>query len=166
MKKQRILNVLGQVDEEYIQEAAPGERQARKKNPRWVKWAAAAACLCLIVAGMIGAIDGVRQRVPQEERPSPGISQGFRLKDAEDRVLYSPIAVGDATRYRLLTDNASIYRPTEQDLGAFMGTVGSSEDTSLVGCSVYHLRRHLRPGEGRAVQYLCGRGGARQAGLR
>ena len=142
MKEKRILNVLGQVDEEYIQEAAPGERPARKNNPRWVKWAAAAACLCLVVAGMIGALHGVLQRVPQGERPIPGISQGFRLKDAEDRVAYSPITISDAKHFRLLVDDTSVYRPTAQDLGALIGTVGSSEDTSLVGCSVYHLARY------------------------
>lgn len=144
MKEKRILNVLGQVDEEYIEEAAPVSRRTKRQANKsgWVKWAALAACLCLVVIGAMGAINGVRHRIPQEERPHPAISQGFQLKDAVDRVEYSPLTVGDAAHFRLLVDDSNIYHPTEQDLGAFMGTVGSSEDTSLVGCSVYHFARY------------------------
>ncbi len=144
MKEKRILNVLGQVDEEYIEEAAPVSRRTKRQANKsgWVKWAALAACLCLVVIGAMGAINGVRHRIPQEERPHPAISQGFQLKDAVDRVEYSPLTVGDAAHFRLLVDDTSVYRPMAQDLGAFMGTVGSSDDASLIGCSVYHLARY------------------------
>ena len=50
MKEDRILNVLGKVDEKYIKEADP-EAKAKRKAPVWTKWAAMAACLCLIIAG-------------------------------------------------------------------------------------------------------------------
>lgn len=56
MKEERILNVLGQVDEEYIEEAAPAVKR-RSKKPGWVKWGALAACLALFVAvaGIVGS---------------------------------------------------------------------------------------------------------------
>jgi hypothetical protein len=49
MKEKRILNVLGQVDEKFIAEAAPGKTISRK--PTWGKWGVMAACLCLVVVG-------------------------------------------------------------------------------------------------------------------
>ncbi|MBO4872548.1 MAG: hypothetical protein J5496_03930 [Lachnospiraceae bacterium] len=52
MKEERILNVLGQVDEQFIEEAAPG-KQAAGAHSR-VKWAVLAACLvlALVLAGI------------------------------------------------------------------------------------------------------------------
>lgn len=49
MKEERILSVLGQVDEKYIKEADPMNK-TKKKNS-WLKWGAAAACLCMVIAG-------------------------------------------------------------------------------------------------------------------
>lgn len=49
-KEERILEVLGQVDEQYISEAAP-QFCPKKKRPVWIKWSAAAACVCLCVLG-------------------------------------------------------------------------------------------------------------------
>lgn len=39
MKEERILNVLGKVDEKYIKEADP-EAKAKRNAPVWTKWAA------------------------------------------------------------------------------------------------------------------------------
>ncbi len=50
MKEERVLNVLGQVDPQYISESAPAF-QAKKKHPAWIKWGAMAACVCLCVFG-------------------------------------------------------------------------------------------------------------------
>ncbi|MCF0122689.1 MAG: hypothetical protein HUJ67_01105 [Ruminiclostridium sp.] len=48
MKEERILDVLGMVDEKYIKEADP-EVKAKRKTPAWTKWTAVAVCLCLAV---------------------------------------------------------------------------------------------------------------------
>ncbi len=51
MKKKRLLNIIGDIDDKYIAEAAP---QAPKRfRPAWAKWAAAAACLCLIAGAAL-----------------------------------------------------------------------------------------------------------------
>ncbi|MGM9606386.1 MAG: hypothetical protein ACI3XJ_02665 [Oscillospiraceae bacterium] len=52
MKSKRILDALGQVDENYIEEAAP-EATPKGKKYRWVKWGALAACLCLVLCGAV-----------------------------------------------------------------------------------------------------------------
>lgn len=53
MKEKRILSVLGQVDENYIAEAAPG-RTMRKKRI-WRRVTIIAACVCLLLALSIAA---------------------------------------------------------------------------------------------------------------
>lgn len=49
MKSSELLEVIGEAQDDYILDA----KTAKKKHtPVWVKWAAMAACLCLIVAGV------------------------------------------------------------------------------------------------------------------
>lgn len=48
MKNSRILKALGQIDEELIAEAM----KDRKRTP-WLKWVAAAACLCILVGAVL-----------------------------------------------------------------------------------------------------------------
>lgn len=48
MKEKRILSVLGQVDENYIAEAAPGKTMRKKRI--WRRVAIIAACVCLLLA--------------------------------------------------------------------------------------------------------------------
>lgn len=55
-KEKRILEVLGQVDEQYIEEAAPGQKtEKRQKAKRYslLKWGAVAACACTAVCGIV-----------------------------------------------------------------------------------------------------------------
>lgn len=55
MKNERLLNAFGNIDEELIEEAAPGNKPPKKKWYRrtWVKRCIAVACICLFVAGAI-----------------------------------------------------------------------------------------------------------------
>ncbi len=54
MKSKRLLDIVGDIDDKYIAEAAPAAKKPRK-NPAWVKWAAAAACLVLLVSVGLGS---------------------------------------------------------------------------------------------------------------
>ena len=53
MKEKRILNLLGQVNDDYIAEAAPPK--SSKSKHHGVKWGIVAACLCLVLAGVLSA---------------------------------------------------------------------------------------------------------------
>lgn len=48
MKSSELLEVIGEAQDDYILDAKTAKK---KRTPVWVKWAAMAACLCLIVAG-------------------------------------------------------------------------------------------------------------------
>ena len=51
MKNEKLLNAIGNIDDDIIHAAAPGVRSAQKRP--WVKWRALAACLCLIVTTVL-----------------------------------------------------------------------------------------------------------------
>lgn len=55
-EEKRIMNILGQVDEKYIEEAVPGKRA--KKKPAWMKWTSIAACLAIVAVLSVGALQG------------------------------------------------------------------------------------------------------------
>lgn len=54
MKTERLLHQIGEIDDRYIAEAAPAAKKEAK--PRRIRWAAAAACLCLAGIGLFAAI--------------------------------------------------------------------------------------------------------------
>ena len=51
MKNEKILNVIGQVNDEYIEEAAQKKEEGQKRT--WVKWSLLTACLLLTVSAGI-----------------------------------------------------------------------------------------------------------------
>lgn len=55
MKEEKLLDALGKIEDEMVLEAAPKtSAQGKKKSPTWIKWAAMAACVCLLVG--VGAL--------------------------------------------------------------------------------------------------------------
>ena len=51
MKEKHILGVFGQVDEDYIEQAASTIGKVQTPKFTWLKWGTIAACLCLVVVG-------------------------------------------------------------------------------------------------------------------
>ncbi len=49
MKRQKISQVIGNLDEKIITEAT--DFQKKSKPQRWIRWVAAAACLCILITG-------------------------------------------------------------------------------------------------------------------
>ena len=54
MKNEKMLHAIGQIDDELIYGAVNDVKAKQKKKHSWRKWAAMAACLCLVVAGGFG----------------------------------------------------------------------------------------------------------------
>jgi hypothetical protein len=50
MRKEDFVEVLGDINENYVKEA---ETVKKSRKPAWMKWGAAAACLCLVVVGAV-----------------------------------------------------------------------------------------------------------------
>ncbi len=56
MKSERILNAMGEIDTELIEDAISEKNKSKK--PDRIKWVAIAACLCLGLAGVWGLLTG------------------------------------------------------------------------------------------------------------
>ena len=136
MKTEKLLDAMGGIDDALVADAVqPKKRQSR------LKWAAAAACFCLIAIGVWSA---GRFESPAEDVSTDSVAYGFRLEGIEN-IVYYPISFEERGRYGLLPEGAvglspeNTYRITEADLGEPMGTVAVSGDEALIGCSVYHF---------------------------
>ena len=72
MNDKNIFDALRDIDPEWILDAAPAER--RNARSVWMKWGALAACLCLAVAAVIGAVLWLRPDTPVPDQgidPTP-----------------------------------------------------------------------------------------------
>lgn len=69
-EEKRIMNVFGQVDEKYIEEAAPGKKTDKKLA--WVKWASIAACFTVLAAAAFPLVrNDTMTPLPNEEDAPP-----------------------------------------------------------------------------------------------
>lgn len=89
MKEMRLMQIIGDIDDKYIEEAAPCEQSERsEKKPAirfvpWVKYAAAAACAALILGAGIFA---VTQRANIVEKPAESGSEAVSSDESGDFV--------------------------------------------------------------------------------
>lgn len=79
MKSKRLLNGIGEIDEKYIAEAAPGAKKTARLA--WTRWTAAAACLCLIVGGAV-YLAGNRKAGSDVQQWSASISAGDYFRNS------------------------------------------------------------------------------------
>lgn len=78
MKNEKLLQAIGKIDDELVYGAIEYKR-AKKKNT-WVKWAAMAACLCLVVAMVPAVLHTIN---PQNELKGLEISENFMYEGVE-----------------------------------------------------------------------------------
>lgn len=126
MREKQLLHALGEVNEQYIEEAAPG--RPAKKQRSWVKWVAVVACLCL---GIFGAgLLAKHYLVPPN--PQGGITV------SKDGVTIPPVewkpSEGVADMMGLFVYQGRVYREYEwldEDVdfvGEYLGTVNGTID--------------------------------------
>ncbi len=53
MKNKSLLDIVGEIDDRYIAEAAPAAGKSHRK-PVWLKWTAMAACMILLISAHLG----------------------------------------------------------------------------------------------------------------
>ena len=57
MKKEELFRIIGEVDERKVAAAGMAMNTKKKSCPVWIKWAAMAACLCLVVGLALNSIN-------------------------------------------------------------------------------------------------------------
>lgn len=156
MKNEKILNALDKVDERFITASSP-ENTKKTKNAKvnaWVKWGAAAACLCLVVGigvmninrGLSGGISESGGGAPQHGGTVP---EGVNPVVASLAVIPAGVDlldVADATSVSISEEEAR----TVETLGSFIpntlpegcqyGAAGYYETTMKDGTR-YHMLR-------------------------
>ena len=53
MKKEELFDIIGEVDEQKVAAAGMAMNAQKKSRPSWLKWGVMAACLCIVVVGVI-----------------------------------------------------------------------------------------------------------------
>lgn len=144
MNAKKFSDAMSELDTKYVDEALNYKKKAKK--PRWMKWGAMAACLCLIAAGVftlprfIGNNPPTTLPVVEEEN-----AYGFTMEGSD--VLYFPISFSQRKTFGIVDENAAgltdenTYKITADDLGDIMGIVGDSREESIVGETVYHFTK-------------------------
>lgn len=89
MKEKRLLKVLGEIDEKYVEEAVPAAKKAggEKSKRVFIPWGVTAACLCLLCVSAI-AVSGRFRSEPSPDNgwnDIPGVEQ-TALPDAGQTV--------------------------------------------------------------------------------
>lgn len=89
MKREELMDAIGQLPEELIEGAA---KKRMQKKLHWAPWAAVAACLCLLLSlplamGSMKAeskADGSLMETPMEAKPEPGdVANGSLYGESE-----------------------------------------------------------------------------------
>jgi hypothetical protein len=150
MKKEEFAEVLGDLNEKYIKEA---RTQQRPRKTTWFKWGAIAACLCIVLAGVISISHWQKEpqtgyetteqvyTLPQVEKMSVELVEwgGDHFKaivvDAEDNSIFpvnAELSVVFDYETEILLDDGTllVFNPDEPDteiIGWEAGTVVSVE---------------------------------------
>ena len=124
-EEKRILNVLGQVDDKYVDDAAPGKRTSKK--PAWIKRTSIAACLVLVFALGVGALRGGWFSGNDIAKLDNGTAINFVKCDTAGGVLSLDM---DATTRELTAQEVRTYFG---DLPVTANAVFNAADNRLVG---------------------------------
>lgn len=81
-KNEALLYSFGKIEDELVENAAPGHQVVKRRPRRWIRWGSAAACLCLVLsAGMFVGLFGT------QHQPVPVLS-GAEQPAPQNRALY------------------------------------------------------------------------------
>lgn len=82
MRKEDFLDVLGDIDESFVMEA----ESMKKKKTVWLKWAAMAACLCLLALSAVVIVPGFHSDEPENTPVPEPVVGGYRIMHIENIV--------------------------------------------------------------------------------
>ena len=112
MNAKSVSDALSELDPQYVQEAL--QYKGRSKAPRWRKWCAAAACLVVVAALVLGGTSMfARESLPQLQPAAPAV-------DAPDGM--RKMMNYNGNRYVFL-ENGAAYSLSAQQLKAALGTL-------------------------------------------
>lgn len=123
MKGSEFLDKMELIDPVYIEAA---DRQPQKRNRRWIKWSAVAACFCLVIALYL-----VHQAIRNSEYDT--LTNSMHTFCIDNNAIYT---VTDFEWKHYCDPNGQIKKIA---LGEQIGIITESSDPRLIGCKVYHF---------------------------
>ena len=102
MRGNELLEKMELIDPAYV---AAADAPPKKRKTRWLRWGAAAACLCLVIGGIWAA--GRRSGEPQ---PGPGSGEGPGTVNGLERITVPALQTGEMGYESLLCYDISEYR--------------------------------------------------------
>lgn len=112
------------------------------KKISWQKWAAMAACLCIVAVGALTLPTLFDSNTPPTSPIQNELAYSFTMGNSETQ--YDEISFAQRKHFGLVDENATglteenTYQITPDDLGTIMGTVGDCADEKMIGATVYH----------------------------
>ena len=140
MNNRQLSDALGEIRDYYIQDAA---QSAAKKRPAWRKWAAAAACLCLV---LVGALAARHWLTGPGEPAAPDAADCCLYLDGEEDVCYLRFTYQDYIRFGVLPESTprasaeelrALCAVPDGELGEALGVVTTAGEAELVGKTAY-----------------------------
>lgn len=141
-EEKRILSVLGQVDERYIEEAEPGKRTGKK--PAWSRWMPVAACFAVLLVAALPFLQNQNEpHLPGESElpPTQTPQQGIDLTVPKANGLhFVQLAYAAPTTPEVTTDfvihiNPNLYAGGEEN-GVYMIRPTTPMGEELPECSL------------------------------
>lgn len=140
MTRKIISDAVNNISTEYIEKAADYTVAKKARKPVWLKWAAMAACLCLVVVGAYVM-----------QNPVPGTGDNLDEREEIKRLAVYPATesfenVQNAMLYSLTedeayaVDNLGDYLPTQLPENFSFRSAGLYETTMNNGTKYYMLR--------------------------
>ena len=136
MKKDKILDLLDGISEDYVNEAAP--KAAVRKNVLWARIAAIAACFAVVCTAAL--LIPLSKKEPPENIPSGDVvsnsaeETGVKTKTDESEINNEPVDTGENT-------SEIIVSPNEEETSTSAPAIGG---TSY--CEVHYSAYHMIPG--------------------
>ena len=117
MTNHHLLEAIGHIDPQLIEDAAPGAHRSKKASQTWVKWGAMAACFCLLIAGVfaafqIGLFDNI-ELGDNDPEIIPG-SDGDTDSGADNEEYHHFFSIANGALYLEIYDSYTI--PGEADV--------------------------------------------------
>jgi len=138
-----LQDAVGEIRDDLILDAM---QPAAKKSHKKRVWIAAAACLCLVLTGVLafGRFPGLLRRQPDSSPVSCGV-----ILEGQNDAHYLPFGYNDYIRFGILPEGTphlssekliTLCAVTPSDLGARLGKVIGSADSALLGETAYRYQ--------------------------
>ena len=138
-----LQDAVGEIRDDLILDAM---QPAAKKSHKKRAWIAAAACLCLVLVGVLafGKFPGLLHRQPSSSPVNCGV-----ILDGQNDAHYLPFGYNDYIRFGILPEGTphlssekliALCAVTASDLGARLGKVIGSADSTLLGETAYRYQ--------------------------